>query len=66
MGDIMVFLKNEKISINDIILKFDNLVELVIIIDDGIISGKIVKDILLELLFKGGLFKELVEKKGLI
>lgn len=62
----MVFLKNEKISINDIILKFDNLVELVIIIDDGIISGKIVKDILLELLFKGGLFKELVEKKGLI
>lgn len=66
MGDIIVFLKNEKISINDIVLKFNNLVELVIIIEDGIISGKIVKDILLELLFKGGLLKELVEKRGLI
>ena len=66
MGDITAFLKNEKISINDITLKPDNLAELVTIIDDGTISGKIAKDILPELLSKGGSPKELVEKKGLI
>jgi Asp-tRNAAsn/Glu-tRNAGln amidotransferase B subunit (PET112 homolog) len=59
-------LKNEKISINDITLKPDNLAELVTIIEDGTISGKIAKDILPELLSKGGSPKELVEKKGLI
>ena len=66
MGDITAFLKNEKVSINDIALKPDNLAELVTIIEDGTISGKIAKDILPELLSKGGSPKELVEKKGLI
>jgi len=59
-------LKNEKIRINSITLKPDNLAELVKIIEDGTISGKIAKDILPELLSKGGSPKELVEKKGLI
>ena len=66
MGDITAFLKNEKISINDIVLKPNNLAELVTIIEDGTISGKIAKDILPELLSKGGSPKELVEKRGLI
>ncbi|MGB3512556.1 MAG: Asp-tRNA(Asn)/Glu-tRNA(Gln) amidotransferase subunit GatB [Microcoleaceae cyanobacterium] len=66
MGDITAYLKNEKLSINDIALKPDNFAELITIIEDGTISGKIAKDILPELLSKGVSPKELVEKKGLI
>ena len=42
------------------------LAELISLITSGTISGKIGKDILPELLTKGGSAKELVEKKGLI
>jgi len=42
------------------------LAELVILIEDGTISGKIAKEILPELLEKGGSPKEIVESKGLI
>lgn len=66
MGDITAYLKNEKLTITDIPLKPENLAELISIIEDGTISGKIAKDILPELLSKGGSPKQLVEKKGLI
>jgi aspartyl-tRNA(Asn)/glutamyl-tRNA(Gln) amidotransferase subunit B len=42
------------------------LAELITLIEDGTISGKIAKDILPELLTQGGSVKELVERKGLI
>jgi aspartyl-tRNA(Asn)/glutamyl-tRNA(Gln) amidotransferase subunit B len=66
MGDIAAYLKSNNLIITEIALKPENLAELVNLIEKGTISGKIGKDILPELLTKGGSVKELVEKKGLI
>jgi len=66
IGDIAAYLKNNNLKISEIALKPEILAELVDLIIKGTISGKIAKDILPELLTKGGSAKELVEKKGLI
>ncbi len=66
MGDIAAYLNNEKLAITEIALKPETLAELISLIEDGTISGKIAKDILPELLTQGGSAKELVERKGLI
>ena len=66
MGDIAAYLNNEKLSITKIALKPTMLAELVTLIENGTISGKIAKDILPELLTQGGSPQELVERKGLI
>ena len=66
MGDIAAYLKSNELSITEIPLKPEILAELVGLITKGTISGKIAKDILPELLTKGGSAKKLVEKKGLI
>ncbi|NER95434.1 MAG: Asp-tRNA(Asn)/Glu-tRNA(Gln) amidotransferase subunit GatB [Symploca sp. SIO1B1] len=66
MGDIAAYLKTEKLAIADIALTPEILAELINLIEDGTISGKIAKEILPELLSKGGSAKELVESKGLI
>ena len=66
MGDIVAYLKSNELSITEIALKPEILAELVGLITKGTISGKIAKEILPELLTKGGSAKELVEKKGLI
>ena len=66
MGDIAAYLNTKKLSITAIALKPTILAELLTLIEDGTISGKIAKDILPELLTSGGSAKELVERKGLI
>lgn len=66
MGDIAAYLNTEKVEIEQIALKPVVLAELIQLIEDGTISGKIAKDILPELLSQGGSAKELVERKGLI
>lgn len=66
MGDITAYLNNQKLTIGEIALKPTTLGELISLIEAGTISGKIAKDILPELLTKGGSAKELVESKGLI
>ena len=66
MGDIAAYLNAEKLSITKIALEPTMLAELVELIENGTISGKIAKDILPELLTQGGSPKELVERKGLI
>ncbi|TAD77730.1 MAG: Asp-tRNA(Asn)/Glu-tRNA(Gln) amidotransferase subunit GatB [Oscillatoriales cyanobacterium] len=66
MGDIAAWLKNEKKSIADLALQPAELAELVGLIVDNTISGKIAKDILPELLTAGGSPKALVEQKGLV
>ena len=66
MGDIAAYLKSNTISIWEIPLTPATLAELVSLIEKGTISGKIAKEILPELLTKGGSAKELVESKGLI
>jgi len=65
MGDITAYLNKEKLRISEIALKPEILAELISLIEKGTISGKIAKDILPELLTKGGSAKELIESKGL-
>ncbi|MDJ0729405.1 MAG: Asp-tRNA(Asn)/Glu-tRNA(Gln) amidotransferase subunit GatB [Crocosphaera sp.] len=63
--DIAAYLNNSKLSITEIALKPDSLGELVQLIEKGTISGKIAKEILPELLEKGGSPKQIVESKGM-
>ncbi|UJB69998.1 Asp-tRNA(Asn)/Glu-tRNA(Gln) amidotransferase subunit GatB [Acaryochloris sp. 'Moss Beach'] len=65
MGDITGYLNNENLSITDIALTPEALAELIELIEANTISGKIAKELLPELLTKGGSPKKLVEKKGL-
>ena len=57
---------NADLTINDIALKPDMLSELIALIEKGTISGKIAKEILPELLEKGGSPKAIVESRGLM
>lgn len=66
MGDIAAYLKNERLSINEIKLTPQELAELIASITDGTISGKIGKEILVELISKGGTVKSLIEEKDLV
>jgi aspartyl-tRNA(Asn)/glutamyl-tRNA(Gln) amidotransferase subunit B len=66
MGDISGYLNNEKKSITELPLTPDALAELVGLIEANTISNKIAKDLLPELLTKGGSPKALVESKGLV
>lgn len=66
MSDIAAFMKNEKLTINEIKLTPEELSELIASIKGGTISGKIGKEILFELLAKGGTVKEIIEKKDLV
>lgn len=65
MGDITAYLKNQKLSIKDIALTPTILAELISSIEQGTINGKIAKEILPELLERGGSVRELVESQGL-
>jgi aspartyl-tRNA(Asn)/glutamyl-tRNA(Gln) amidotransferase subunit B len=64
-GDIAAHVNAQRLSYTDLPLKPGQLAELVALISDGTISGKIAKDILPELLATGGSAKDLVEIKGL-
>ncbi|KAI4346118.1 hypothetical protein L6164_013197 [Bauhinia variegata] len=66
MGDIAAFMKNEQLTINEIKLTPEELSELIASIKSGIISGKIGKQILFELLAKGGTVKGVIEEKDLV
>ncbi|KAJ6833586.1 glutamyl-tRNA(Gln) amidotransferase subunit B, chloroplastic/mitochondrial [Iris pallida] len=66
MGDIAAYLKNERLSINEIKLTPQELSELIASIKNGTISGKIGKEILVELISKGGTVKSLIEEKDLV
>ncbi|MEA5534256.1 Asp-tRNA(Asn)/Glu-tRNA(Gln) amidotransferase subunit GatB [Crocosphaera sp. XPORK-15E] len=63
--DIAAYLNNNKLTITEIALKPESLGELVQLIEKGTISGKIAKEILPELLEKGGSPQKIVEKKGM-
>ncbi|MBD2040006.1 Asp-tRNA(Asn)/Glu-tRNA(Gln) amidotransferase subunit GatB [Microcoleus sp. FACHB-672] len=65
MGDIVAYLKTEKLGIAEIPLTPASLGELISLIEAGTISGKMAKDLLPELLTNGGSAKELVESKGM-
>lgn len=66
MGDIASYLKAEKLAIADSALTPPILAEMIALIEDNTISGKIAKELLPELIQKGGSVKELVAAKGLV
>ncbi|MFS8859639.1 Asp-tRNA(Asn)/Glu-tRNA(Gln) amidotransferase subunit GatB [Synechococcus sp. H60.3] len=65
MSDIASYLNTHKLDYPDIALKPETLAELISLIEQGVISSKIAKEILPELLEKGGSARALVEAKGL-
>lgn len=66
MSDIAGFMNNEKLSINEIKLSPQELGELIASIKSGTISGKMGKEILFELMAKGGTVKGLIKEKDLV
>ncbi len=64
-SDIVGYLKSNKLSFGELKLSPKNLAEMINLISNKIISGKIAKEILPELIQKNTAPKDLVEKKGL-
>ena len=61
----MGYLKANKLSFSDLKLNPENLAEMISMISNNTISGKIAKDILPEIIQKNTSPKKLVEEKGL-
>jgi aspartyl-tRNA(Asn)/glutamyl-tRNA(Gln) amidotransferase subunit B len=64
-GDIAAHVNAHRLSYADLPLRPQQLAEMVQLIEGGVISGKIAKEILPELLEKGGSPKAIVEQRGL-
>jgi len=64
-GDIAAYVKANRLSFDKVSFKPKELAEMLKMIDAGEISGKIAKDLLPELLSKGGSPKQLVQERGL-
>ena len=64
-GDMAAFIKSNRLSFDQLSFKPNELAEMLKMIDIGEISGKIAKEILPELLTKGGSPKQLVKERGL-
>ena len=64
-SDIVGYLKSNKLSFSELKLSPENLAEMISMISKNIISGKIAKEILPELIQKNISPKKLVEEKGL-
>jgi len=64
-GDIAAHVNSNRLSYDSLPLKPQQLAEMVQLIDNGTISGKIAKEILPELLAQGGSAKAIVAEKGL-
>jgi len=65
LGDLTYYLSAEGLEIDESPVTAAHLVEMVQLIDDGTISGKIAKEILPEMLKTGKMPKTIVEEKGL-
>jgi aspartyl-tRNA(Asn)/glutamyl-tRNA(Gln) amidotransferase subunit B len=64
-GDIAAYVNSQRLSYTHLPLRPEQLAELVNLIDHGTISGKIAKDLLPELLERGGSAQAIVEERGL-
>ncbi len=65
LSDIAAILNTKSIGIKKLSLSSKNLIEMLKMIDENIISGKIAKDILPEMIDTGRSAKDIVEKNGL-
>lgn len=66
MGDLLRRLHEEDIEINESKITPQKIVEMIKLIDDGTISGKIAKSVLPEIIHTGKSSKEIVNEKNLI
>ena len=64
-GDIAAYVNSQRLNFSELPFRPEQLSEMVMLIDGGKISGKIAKDILPELLEKGGSPKAIVDERGL-
>ena len=64
-GDIAAHVNANRLALAELPLKPEQLAEMVQLIDSGVISGKIAKELLPELLEKGGSTKAIVAERGL-
>jgi len=65
MGDIASYMKGKKLKINELNLKPENFTGMLKMIDDGVISGKIAKTLLIELIETKKAPQVLVKEKGM-
>ncbi len=65
MGDITAYLKENKVELSDTKLTVQNFVQMLDLIDKGIISKNIAKTILTHLIEKGGTAQDIVKEQGL-
>lgn len=63
MGDMTKVLKAEKIDIGMSKLTASNLADMITLIDSGVISGKVGKDLITELMLEGGIPSDIVEER---
>lgn len=66
MGDFARMLNESEISIKESKITEENLAELIVLIDKGIISTKIAKTVFEEMFNTGDMAKKIVDKKGLV
>ena len=64
-GDLAAYIKSNRLTFDQLPFQPSELAEMLKMIDNGEISGKIAKEILPELLSKGGSPKQLVKERGL-
>lgn len=65
MSDIMKYLNQKRMEITETKLSSENLAELILLIENKTISGRIAKDILPILMERGGSVTSIVEERGL-
>lgn len=65
MGDISAYIKEKGVSIKDLNLKPESLSAMLKMIDSGVITGKIAKTLLIEIIQTGNAPEKLVKEKGL-
>ncbi|MEM2901925.1 MAG: Asp-tRNA(Asn)/Glu-tRNA(Gln) amidotransferase subunit GatB [Candidatus Bathyarchaeia archaeon] len=66
VGDLLSYLRELDLSLEDPKVRAEHLVEMLRLIEDGLISGKIAKEVLLESLKTGKSPKRIVEERGLM
>ena len=66
MGDVLRFLNEDKRDIKECPILPRSLAEMILIIEDGTISGKMAKDIIVEIYRTGKPPKTIIEEKGMV
>jgi aspartyl-tRNA(Asn)/glutamyl-tRNA(Gln) amidotransferase subunit B len=66
MGDVLRFLNEEKRDIKECSILPQSLVEMIVLIENGTISGKMAKDIIVEMYKTGKTPQTIIEEKGMV